>query len=152
MIGNIQAETKIAVAAMQVGSKEAESGVESTRRAGDSLRGIIQMSVQVGDMVTQIATAATEQSATTEQINNNIEEIAKIASSTEFGVQQAASALQDLSRLAMSLRELVGQFRLSDGAEGTGRSRASQVDDAMGGRAHAAAGLQSRRAVQQVLN
>ena len=37
MIQNIQAETRTAVAAMEAGSKEVESGVASTRRAGDSL-------------------------------------------------------------------------------------------------------------------
>jgi len=130
MICSIQTETKTAVAAMQAGSKEVEAGVESTRRAGDSLQGIIKMSQQVGDMVTQIATAATQQSATTEQINNNIEQIARIASSTESGVQQTAGALQDLSGLALNLRQLVGQFRLSDGTEGAGRSRGSQADRA----------------------
>jgi methyl-accepting chemotaxis protein len=131
MICTIQSETKTAVAAMETGSKEVEAGVESTRRAGDSLQGIIKMSEQVGDMVTQIATAATQQSATTEQINNNIEQIARIASSTESGVQQTAGALQDLSGLALNLGQLVGQFRLSDGTEGTGRSRSSQVDQAV---------------------
>ncbi len=132
MIGNIQVETKSAVAAMQAGSQEVKAGVESTRRAGDSLQGIIKMSEQVGDMVTQIATAATQQSATTEQINNNIEEIARIASSTESGVRQTAGALEDLSGLAVNLRRLVGQFRLSaDGGEGTSRSRSSQVGQAV---------------------
>jgi methyl-accepting chemotaxis protein len=131
MIRNIQAETRTAVAAMEAGSKEVESGVESTRQAGESLQGIITMSQQVGDMVTQIATAATEQSATTEQINSNIEQIARIASSTEAGVQQTAGALQDLSALASNLRQLVGHFRLSDGAADTGGSRRSQVNQAV---------------------
>ena len=132
MIRNIQTETKTAVAAMEAGSREVESGVESTRKAGDSLQAIIKMSEQVGDMVTQIATAATEQSATTEHINNNIEEIAKIASSSESGARQTAGALQDLAGLATNLRRLVGQFRLSlDGAEATGYARTSQVDQAV---------------------
>jgi methyl-accepting chemotaxis protein len=132
MISNIQTETKAAVAAMQAGSQEVEAGVEFTRRAGAALQGIIKMSEQVGDMVTQIATAATQQSATTETINTNIEEIARIASSTESGVQQTAGALQDLSALALQLRRLVGQFRLSsDATVGTGQTRASQVDRAV---------------------
>lgn len=132
MICKIQAETKTAVIAMEAGSKEVESGVESTRRAGESLQGIIQMSEQVGDMVTQIATAATQQSATTETINNNIEEIARIASSTESGAQQTAGALQDVAGLALNLRELVSQFRLSiDGSAESGRSRSSQVNRAV---------------------
>jgi hypothetical protein len=116
---------------MEAGSREVESGVESTRRAGDSLRGIIQMSQQVGDMVTQIATAATQQSATTEQINGNVEQIARIASSTEAGVQQTAGALQDLSALAQNLRQVLGHFRLSADGTGTGGSRAAQRNPAV---------------------
>jgi len=132
MICTIQSETKTAVAAMEAGSKEVESGVESTRRAGDSLQQIIQMSEQVLEMVTQIATAATQQAAATQEIDSSVDQIARIASSTEAGVQQTAGALQDLSALALQLRRLVGQFRLSaDGAEGTGRSRGSQVDRAV---------------------
>ena len=126
MIRTIQAETKTAVAAMEAGSKEVELGVESTSRAGSSLHDIIRTSEQVGDMVTQIATAATQQSTTTEHINSNIEEIARIASSTVTGAQQTAAALHDLAQVALSLQQLVGQFRLSaDGAAGHGRSRAS---------------------------
>ncbi|MFZ3214205.1 MAG: methyl-accepting chemotaxis protein [Terriglobales bacterium] len=132
MICSIQSETRTAVAAMQAGSREVESGVESTRRAGDSLRQIIQMSEQVLEMVTQIATAATQQAAATQEIDNNVDQIARIAVSTESGTQQTAVALQDLSGLALNLRQLVGQFRLSaDGIEGTDRSRGSQVDRAV---------------------
>jgi len=132
MICGIQSETKTAVAAMEAGSREVESGVESTRRAGDSLQQIIQMSDKVGEMVTQIATAATQQAAATQEIDNNVDQIARIAASTESGAQQTAGALQDLAALALNLRQLVGQFRLSDGTEGTGRSRGSQVDRAVG--------------------
>ncbi|MFI5089321.1 MAG: methyl-accepting chemotaxis protein [Terriglobales bacterium] len=134
MIRTIQSETKTAVAAMNAGSKEVELGVESTSRAGSSLHDIIRTSEQVGDMVTQIATAATQQSATTEHINSNIEEIARIASSTVTGAQQTAAALHDLAQVALNLQQLVGQFRLSaDGAAGNGcsRSRASQLDQAV---------------------
>jgi methyl-accepting chemotaxis protein len=63
MINNIQGETKTAVTAMQAGTSQVEEGVQFTSRAGDSLKQIIQMSEQVGEMITQIATAATEQSS-----------------------------------------------------------------------------------------
>lgn len=134
MIGSIQAETKSAVTAMQAGTKEVELGVESTSQAGLSLHEIIQMSEQVGGMVTHIATAATEQSAATEEINGNIEQIAKISLSTVAGAQQTSSALQDLSGLVLNLRRLVEQFRLSsDGTGGNSQSRArrSQLDQSV---------------------
>jgi len=140
MIRTIQAETKTAVAAMEAGSKEVELGVESTSRAGSSLHDIIRTSEQVGDMVTQIATAATQQSAATEQVNGNIEQIARIASSTVTGAQQTAAALHDLAGVALDLRQLVGQFRLSaDGA-------------ANGSRAHAVEGVKPRAAARAALN
>jgi len=63
MIRNVQQETKVAVAAMEQGTKQVEEGVTTTARAGDSLKEIIHMSEDVGEMITHIAAAATEQSA-----------------------------------------------------------------------------------------
>jgi hypothetical protein len=60
-IKNIQDETKTAVGAMEEGTKQVQEGVKSTAQAGDSLKEIIRMSDQVGEMITHIATAATEQ-------------------------------------------------------------------------------------------
>jgi methyl-accepting chemotaxis protein len=123
MIRSIQAETKSTVTAMQAGTKEVEQGVELTTLAGSSLHDIIQMSEQVGDMVTHIATAATQQSAATEEINGNIEQITKITAASAAGAQQTTSALQDLSALATNLQRLVGQFRLgTEGSDGEART------------------------------
>jgi len=122
MIRSIQAETKSAVVAMQSGTKEVEQGVELTTQAGSSLHEIIQMSEQVGDMVTHIATASTEQAAATEEINGNLEQILKITAASASGAQQTTDALQDLSALASSLQRLVGQFRLgSEANDGVAR-------------------------------
>jgi methyl-accepting chemotaxis protein len=137
MILSIQAETKSAVTAMQAGTNEVQLGVELTTQAGSSLHDIIQMSEQVGDMVTHIATAATEHSAATEEINNSIEQITKITAASAAGTQQTTDALQDLAALAANLQRLVGQFRLGaeDGGEaprpGQNRSRASRVDQSV---------------------
>ena len=139
MIRSIQAETKSAVTAMQAGTKEVEQGVELTTQAGSSLHDIIQMSEKVGDMVTHIATAATEQSAATEQINGSIDQIAKITETSAAGAQQTTNALQDLSVLALNLQRLVGQFRLAADDSG-GRAQnlehrqtqASQIDNSVG--------------------
>jgi methyl-accepting chemotaxis protein len=134
MIRSIQAETKSAVTAMQAGTKEVEQGVALTTQAGSSLHKIIQMSEQVGDMVTQIATAATEQSAASEEINGNIEQIAKITTASALGAHQTTEALQDLAALASNLQRLVGQFRLGledDRAghqSGESQRRTSHVD------------------------
>src|SRR5262249_21374669 len=95
MIKNIQDETKTAVAAMEAGTKQVEEGVQSTAKAGDSLREIIHMAEQVGEMITHIATAATQQSSATEEINANVNEIATITREAAQGAQQSAKACED---------------------------------------------------------
>jgi len=115
MIKNIQDETKTAVAAMEQGTKQVEDGVKSTSQAGDSLKEIIQMSEQVGEMITHIATAATEQSSASEEVNKNMEEIAKLVKESAVGAQQSAKACQDLSGLALDLQKMVGNFKMDAG-------------------------------------
>jgi len=73
MIRTVQDETKVAVVAMEQGTQQLEEGVTTTSKAGDSLKQIIHMSEQVGEMITHIATAATEQSSATEEINTNMD-------------------------------------------------------------------------------
>ena len=121
MIKNIQDETKTAVTAMEEGTKQVEEGVSSTSRAGDSLKQIIHMSEQVGEMITHIATAATEQSSASEEINNNMEQIAKLVKESTDGAQQSAKACSDLSGLALDLQKMVGNFKLAGGDSASSR-------------------------------
>jgi methyl-accepting chemotaxis protein len=130
MIKNIQDETKVAVSAMESGTQQVEEGVTSTAKAGDSLRAIIQMSEQVGGMITEIATAAAQQSSTTEQVNGNVEQISKLAKESAIGAQQSAAACQDLSSLALDLQTMVSKFKLQDGLRmGAGNMRDADSDD-----------------------
>jgi methyl-accepting chemotaxis protein len=118
MIQNIQSETKVAVVAMESGTKQVEEGLASTGQAGDALKEIIHMSEQVGEMITHIATAATEQSSASEEVNNNMEQIAKLVRESADGAKQSAQACQDLSGLALDLQKMVGTFRIGDSAGG----------------------------------
>jgi methyl-accepting chemotaxis protein len=130
MIKNIQDETKVAVSAMESGTQQVEEGVTSTAKAGDSLRAIIQMSEQVGGMITEIATAAAQQSSTTEQVNGNVEQISKLVKESAIGAQQSAAACQDLSSLALDLQTMVSKFKLQDGLRmGAGNMRDADSDD-----------------------
>jgi len=114
MIKNIQGETRLAVTAMEAGTQQVEDGVKSTTQAGVSLKEIIQMAEQVGEMVTGIATAATEQSSASEQVNQNMDQIARLARESAVGSQESAKACQELSSLALDLQKMVTRFRLDD--------------------------------------
>jgi len=117
MIKNIQDETKVAVTAMEAGTRQVQDGVKSTAQAGDSLKQIIHTSEQVGEMIMQIATAATQQSSASAEINLNMDQIAKLVKESALGAQQSAKACQDLSGLALDLQKMVGNFRLGNEEE-----------------------------------
>jgi methyl-accepting chemotaxis protein len=117
MIESIQKEAREAVAAMQGGSREVELGVTKTEGSGKALDQIIEMASRVGDMVAQIATAATEQSATAEQVNANISNIAEMTSQSSINAGETAKACTDLSNLAFNLQTLVGNFKLNRSSE-----------------------------------
>lgn len=112
MIKAIQAETKNAVDAMEYGNKEVQIGVEKTSASGAALREIIKMSEQVGDMIAQIAAAATEQSATTEEINVSVANISNATKESSAAAEQTSKACEDLSAMAFDLQNLVSQFQL----------------------------------------
>lgn len=114
MIGNIQSEARKAVEAMRGESDEVALGVTKTESAGRALDQIIGMAGQVGKMIEQIAAASTEQSAATDEVNGNVSSIAEMAAQSSNSANEMARACTGLSSLAMSLQEVVGQFRLSE--------------------------------------
>jgi len=123
MIKGIQFETELAVSAMHTGTRQVELGVESTGQAGMVLQEIIRTSEEAGNMVTQIATTATDQATTTEEINRSIDAIARTVEQNVDAAQQAAMTLGEISSFASDLRELVGHFKLGDDGAGNGTTR-----------------------------
>ena len=114
MIKSIQSDTSGAVASMESGTGEVERGVEMTRKAGEALKEIVNNVQHVSDMIGQIATAAEEQSAAAEQISTSIETIASVTKESAAGARQSSTACQELSRLALELQKMVGQFKLPE--------------------------------------
>jgi len=112
MIEAVQGDTRLAVEAMEQGTRQVAEGVATTQKAGEALKEIIHMSQEVGDMVTHIATAATQQASATDDINNSMNQIARLLIESAEGAQQSEKACQELSGLAFDLRKLVGNFRL----------------------------------------
>jgi len=113
MITTIQEGTIGAIKAMESGSQQVQEGVTSTARAGESLQQIIKMSEEVGSMIAHIATAATEQSGATTDVNQSMDQIAQLGQESAVAAQQSAKACQDLSELALALQNMVGSFKLS---------------------------------------
>ncbi|MDD2900298.1 MAG: methyl-accepting chemotaxis protein [Desulfuromonadaceae bacterium] len=112
MIKAIQYETKSAVGAMEEGVQEVENGTAEAAKSGTALQEILEQINSVNMQVSQIATAAEEQTATTSEISSNIQQINEVVQHTAHGAHESVAAANQLSLLAEELQQLVGQFRL----------------------------------------
>ena len=112
MIEKLQSGSAQAVAAVNSSQKLARSAVEQASKTGDALTNISSSIERVNDMSTQIASAAEEQSAVTEEINRNIVQINEMTEQTAVGAKQTSAANSDQTRLAAELQGLVGRFKV----------------------------------------
>ena len=112
MIDKLQSGAKNAVAAMETGREKASIGVDQTKQAGDALAAITRAVTTISEMNIQIASAAEEQSATTEEMNKNIININQLADETAGSAEQSTAASSELSKLATDLQSLVAQFKI----------------------------------------
>lgn len=69
------------------------------------------MADSTADQVRAIATAAEEQSATSEQINRSIAEVNDIAGGTAQAMREAERAVTELAAQSTSLEKLVGDIK-----------------------------------------
>ena len=112
MIKAIQLETRTAVATMEEGVKEVARGTKDAAESGHALDEILNQIGSVSMQVNQIATAAEEQTATTNQISQNILEINEAVHDAARGANETATAAEQLANLSGDLRGIVSRFTL----------------------------------------
>ncbi|MCG5512919.1 methyl-accepting chemotaxis protein [Ectothiorhodospira shaposhnikovii] len=112
MIKTLQDGARAAVQVMQSGRKRAEDTSAGAGEADKSLRTIVAAVGTITDMSSQIASAAEEQSAVAEDINQNVVRISESGHDVSSGAQETAQAAHDLARLAAELRSSVERFRI----------------------------------------
>ncbi len=113
MIERLQSGTLEAVRAMDTSRKHAITSVDNAKQAGDSLSSINIAVSKISDMNTQIASAAEEQSAASEDINHNVVSISHISDETATGTKHTEDTSKELSKLSEQLQTLIRQFKVS---------------------------------------
>jgi methyl-accepting chemotaxis protein/hemerythrin len=113
MITAIQVETQAAVGAMVEGVDQVRQGTAETARSGEALEDILSKINELAMQVSQIATAAEEQTATTSEITQNIQMITSVVERNVESARGTTVATAKLSEQVDQLHELVGHFRLS---------------------------------------
>jgi methyl-accepting chemotaxis protein len=112
MIKTIQNETKDAVMAMNQGVKDVTTGSEKAALSGQALEHILAQINAVTMQISQVATAAEEQTATTAEISNNMHEINDVINQASKGAHESAVAANQLACTSEALKISVSQFKL----------------------------------------
>lgn len=112
MIKAMQTETNVAVASMQTSAGSAQRAIDESRRLEDASNSIVSLVNGVTLLINQVATAAEEQTATTCEINSNLQQVTDVVHCSSRGAEETASAAAQLSRQAEDLKGLMQRFRL----------------------------------------
>ncbi|MGA7826473.1 MAG: methyl-accepting chemotaxis protein [Geobacteraceae bacterium] len=104
MIKSIQQETRGAVQTMEEGVREVETGTSEAGKSGEALEEILQQINTVSLQVSQIATAAEQQTATTSEISGSILQITTVTQETAELSKTSTRAADDLVQLAENLQ------------------------------------------------
>ena len=120
-IRSIQEETKLTVEVMEGSRMEVQSGMTETADAQRALESTIQLVQGMEHMISLIATAATEQTAASQEISESAGHISKLAEENSIGADETSMACQNLTELANNLDGMIRQFNIDGNDRGSRR-------------------------------
>lgn len=125
LISETQAETVEAVASMQKGATEVESGISLVRSSGAFFEKIAESAQDVTQQVKEVSETSNEMSKSNQEVVRFVNELAHIAKTyeesssyveesvkeQEMSVQEIAELATALSSLSQELQDLIGEFK-----------------------------------------
>ncbi|WP_444547577.1 methyl-accepting chemotaxis protein [Pseudomonas syringae] len=112
MISAVQSRADEAVVAMGKSQSLVSNTQLLARSTGDSLELIADGIAQINERNLVIASACEEQAHVAREVDRNLVNIQDLSTQSAAGAHQTTASTQDLSRLAISFKDLVGRFRL----------------------------------------
>lgn len=112
LIASLQSGATETVDVMQLASSHAMYSVELVENSVQLQNNVAENLLTVTSMNAQIATAAEQQRAVTEEINHNIVNIGEVTEQTATSTAQIAQASEELAKLASQMQSIVEQFKV----------------------------------------
>ena len=109
----IQTETQNAVVAMEQETQAVEAGSASALRTGEVFKDISGIAQRSSELAQTIASAALNQTASTDEVGRSIKEFAGGAVETQKATDSARATVEDMATLAEGLTTSVAQFKLA---------------------------------------
>ena len=111
VLSGIQQDTESNIRTVDATLGGMHTTTELAQESGNALQAIVELSDSTRGQIESIATAATEQSATSEEINNNVESVSRIATDTADAMSRSINDMRGLMEQAGALERLVAELR-----------------------------------------
>ncbi|NOH97624.1 methyl-accepting chemotaxis protein [Vibrio sp. 99-70-13A1] len=112
MLADLNEGTKTVVKAMDETKSRCEQTAEATKNVNVSLDVMVSSITHINDLGLEIATAAEEQSAVTDEVSRNMTTIQSMVNELTNNSTQTMESTQNLSQSNKQLSKLVEQFKL----------------------------------------
>lgn len=112
MIQSLQQGAQSAVDVMNRSLEKSSDSVERAQQAGEVLNAIVAQVQTINDMSTQIATAAEEQSAVSDEMTRGLHQIRDVSSETSEGAETMAHNSRELNRMVNAFESSIGRFEV----------------------------------------
>jgi methyl-accepting chemotaxis protein len=110
MISGIQADSELAVNAMNMSKTLATQSLDVAQEASTSLDQIAAAIARINERNLLIATASEEQAHVAREVDRNLVSIRELTVQSSAGASQTATACGEMSKLAVNLNRLVNRF------------------------------------------
>ena len=110
-IKTIQSAAELNMQSVDQALESLDNAVKLSQESGNVLGEIVTVSIQTAEQVTGIATAAEEQSATTEEISSAVTEINKVTSENMKNVHASTVSIRELSEQVNELNQLIEELK-----------------------------------------
>ncbi|MFT6984672.1 MAG: methyl-accepting chemotaxis protein [Psychromonas sp.] len=112
MLTELHRLVALSVNSMELSQERSIRSIDSSQAISESLGSVTTAINSINDMSTHIATAATEQSSVTEEINRNIYAIQEIVNVLTQSSKEAEAVSLNVSNEGERLNKLVSQFKI----------------------------------------
>ena len=113
IIGSLQGDVKKVVGSMERSAQSVRVGTEDVQHSSLAIGSIKEQIAPLLEYVSQVATAAEEQSATSANITESMRQITGVVHDAASGAQHSEQAAADLARSALDLTTVVNRFKLA---------------------------------------
>jgi methyl-accepting chemotaxis protein len=116
MIHKVQQETAGAVQSMELGRTDVDTGLACVQQCGTALNEIVGLAGRAGQMVSQIAISAKDQTSVADQVTRSMHSFADFTEHATQAGEQTAQACNELARLAADLEQHLENFSAGQAA------------------------------------